>query len=94
MPTSPRHKFKTDAVTDEELETAKNYISGMYRIYLETNSALVKQYAKANLLGKGIEEVERYPQKINQVTKDQIRGVAERYFDPQSLAVGVVKGEG
>jgi zinc protease len=86
------YKFKTDLVKDEELETAKNYIGGMYQIYLETNSALVKQYAKAELLGKGIEEVERYPQKITQVAKEQVKEVATRYFDPRHLAVGVVKG--
>ncbi len=86
------YKFKTALVKDEELKTAKNYISGMYQIYLETNSALVKQYAKAELLGKGIEEVERYPQKIAQVTKEQVKEVAIRYFDPEHLAVGVIKG--
>ncbi|KPL01007.1 MAG: hypothetical protein AMJ91_02105 [candidate division Zixibacteria bacterium SM23_73_3] len=87
------YKFKADPVTEEELETAKNYISGMYQIYLETNSALVKQYAKAELLGKGTVEVERYPQKISQVTKEQVKEVATRYFDPQHLAVGVIRGK-
>jgi zinc protease len=87
------YKFKTDSVKEEELETAKNYISGMYQIHLETNSALVKQYAKAELLGKGIEEVERYPQRITEVTKEEVKKVATRYFDPKHLCVGVVKGK-
>jgi len=85
-------KFKTEWVDEDELETAKRYITGMYRIYLETNSALVKQYAKAELLGRGIEEVEEYPEKINRVTKEQIKEVANRYFDEKSLAVGVIRG--
>jgi len=87
------YKFKTEPVTDEEFETAKNYIGGMYQIHLETNSALVKQYAKTELLGKGIEEVERYPHKISQVTKEQVKEVATRYFDPKRLAVGVIRGK-
>lgn len=87
------YKFKTEPVTDEELEVAKNYIGGMYKIFLETNSALVRQYAKAELLGKGIEEVERYPQRIEQVTKGQIGEVAAKYFDPKSLAVGLIRGK-
>ena len=85
-------KFKTTPVDEDELETAKRYITGMYQIHLETNSALVKQYAKAELLGRRIEEVEEYPQKINQVTEEQIMGVANRYFDQKSLAVGVIRG--
>ncbi|UCB53218.1 MAG: insulinase family protein [Candidatus Zixiibacteriota bacterium] len=85
-------KFKIDPVTDEELEVAKNYIAGMYKIYLETNSAMVRQYAKAHLLGKGIEEVERYPEKVARVTKEEINEVAARYFDPKSLAVGAIRG--
>ncbi len=85
-------KFKTALVDEDELETAKRYISGMYQIYLETNSALVKQYAKAELLGRGIEEVGEYPEKINQVTKEQVRAVANQYFNPDGLAVGVIRG--
>jgi predicted Zn-dependent peptidase len=54
---------------------------------------LVKQYAKAQLLGRGIEEVEEYPQKINQVTKEQIREVAKKYFYEKNLAVGVIRGK-
>jgi zinc protease len=87
------YKFKTALVDDNEIGIAKRYITGMYQILLETNSALVKQYAKAELLGGGIEGVEEYPQKINQVTKEQIRDVANKYFNAQSLAVGVVRGK-
>ncbi len=87
------HRFKTDTVTDEELETAKKYVTGMYQIQLETNSALLKQYTKTELLGSGIEEVENYPKRINNVTKDQIKVVAEKYFIPGNLTVGMVKGK-
>jgi zinc protease len=86
-------KFKTALVDDHELATAKRYFTGIYQILLETNSALVKQYAKAQLLGRGIEEVEEYPQKINQVTKEQIREVAKKYFYEKNLAVGVIRGK-
>ncbi len=86
-------KFKTALVEDHELATAKRYITGMYQILLETNPALVKQYTKAQLLGRGMEEVEKYPQKINRVTKEQIRDVAKKYFTIESLAIGVVRGK-
>jgi len=85
-------KFKTALVDEDELETAKRYIGGMYQIYLETNSALVKQYAKAELLGRGMEEVEKYPEKINQVTAEQVRDAAGKYFDKKRLAAGVIRG--
>jgi zinc protease len=86
------YRFKIDLVEEEELKMAANYISGMYQIYLETNSALVRQYAKAELVGKGIEDVEEYPQRIREVTREQVRQVARRYFDPANLAVGVIRG--
>jgi zinc protease len=85
-------KFKTALVDEDELETAKRYITGMYQIYLETNSALVKQYAKAELLGRGIEEVDEYPKRISRVNREEIQEVANKYFDGKSLAVGVIKG--
>jgi len=86
------YRFKTETVKDEELKTAQKYITGIYEIQLETMSALLKQYAKAEILGKGVEEVEKYPQNINRVTKEQIRGVANRYFLQENLTVGMVKG--
>lgn len=87
------YRFKTDSVNDEELETAKKYITGMYQIHLETNPVLVKQYAKSILLGSGIKEVEEYPKKINLVTKEQIKEVAQRYFDSGNIAVGMIRGK-
>jgi zinc protease len=84
--------FKTETVMDEELETARKYICGIYQIQMETMSALLKQYAKAEILGQGVKEVEDYPQKIKRVTKEQIRKVANRYFLDENLTVGMVKG--
>jgi zinc protease len=85
-------KFKIEPVTDEELQVAKNYIGGIYNIYLETNSALVGEYARAHILGKGTEAVERFPGEIAQVSKEQIREVAVKYFNLESLALGAVRG--
>jgi zinc protease len=87
------YKFKDYPIGDDELAAAKNYVGGMYQIYLETNSALVRQYARAHLIGKGIEDVERYPDRIEQVSKEQVMDAAARYFNPDQLAVGVVRGE-
>ncbi|MFH1335225.1 MAG: pitrilysin family protein, partial [Candidatus Zixiibacteriota bacterium] len=86
------YRFKTETVKDEELKTAQKYITGIYQIQLETMSALLKQYAKAEILGKGVEEVENYPKNINKVTNEQIREVANRYFLEENLTVGMVKG--
>jgi predicted Zn-dependent peptidase len=40
-----------------------------------------------------MEEVEEYPEEINQVTKEQVKDVANKYFDEKSPAVGVVRGK-
>jgi zinc protease len=86
------YRFKEEPVKDEELKTAQKYISGIYRIQMETMSALLKQYAKAEILGKGVKEIEEYPRKINQVTREQIKEVANKYFNEDNLSVGMVKG--
>jgi zinc protease len=85
-------RFKTEEVNEGEVKTAQKYITGIYQIQLETMSALLKRYAKAEILGKGVREVEEYPHKINQITKEQIREVANRYFVEDNLSVGMVKG--
>jgi zinc protease len=86
------YRFKTETVKDEELETAQRYITGIYQIQLETMTNLLKQYAKAEILGRGAEDVENYPRYISQVTKEKIREVANKYFLEENLFGGMVKG--
>jgi zinc protease len=87
------YKFRDQPVGEDELTLAKNYVDGMYQIYLETNSAQVRQYARAYIIGKGIGDVEQYPERIDQVTREQVMDVAAKYFNPDRLAMGVVRGE-
>jgi predicted Zn-dependent peptidase len=60
---------------------------------METYRAKMWQYSHNFLLGKGLTEVDRFPQKIAEVSREDILRVAQKYFDANRFAVGLVRGK-
>jgi len=85
-------KLLREPVTEEELERAIRYTIGSYQIGLETYCSQMFQFAHDFLLGKGLEEVESYPQKISRVTRENILQAAQKYFTIDRFALGLVRG--
>ncbi|MFQ5835225.1 MAG: M16 family metallopeptidase [bacterium] len=83
-------KLIMSEVTEEELNRAKKDLIGTETIRLETNQALAFQCALDELYGLGYQNFERYASGINQVTKEDIRKVATKYFDLGSYTMVVV----
>lgn len=86
-------KFKTEPVSDEELEAAKAYLKGRYAEFLQTNSGQAGQYLQQEIIGKGIGEVANYPLAASMVTRADVMSVARKYFNDDRMAYGVVRGK-
>lgn len=86
--------FKDEPVSPEELERSKNYISGSWVIYLQPNATQANVYGRWELAGKGYQAVWEYPEKIRQVSAEQLMDVAAKYFDTEYYALGMIKGLG
>jgi zinc protease len=83
-----------DLPGDEELERAKNNLSGSYLIDMQTRMAWASTYAQDELHGLGYEEALRYLERIRAVTADEVREGARRYIRTDRLAVAVLRPAG
>jgi zinc protease len=83
-------RIRKEQVTDQELEDAKAYLTGSFPRRLDTNRKIVDFLAAVEFYGLGLDYIEKYPQYITSVTKDDVLRVAKKYIDTSDLATVVV----
>lgn len=77
-------------VDAEELATAKNYLSGVFVMRIETQDGLAGQLAAVKLLGLPVDYLEQYTARVRAVEPAQVRAAAARYIDPDPASIVVV----
>lgn len=80
-------KLKTEPISDDELKRAKNYIIGRYLLDHQTNLRQSWYLGWYELLGLGVKYDELYPQLIEQVTAEEVRQVACKYFTQPAIEI-------
>ena len=82
-----RHVF----VSNAELKLAKNNLIGKHRIAHQSNKALCFSLGMSELYGLGYKDFYEYECRINAVTKENIREIAQKYFRKSASSAVVVK---
>jgi zinc protease len=80
-------------VSPQELEAAKEFLTGSYVFDLETNQGLAQALLTLELFELGRDYYLRYPERIRSIGGDEVRRVAGKYLDTvnyTSIAVGAV----
>ncbi|MEK7275645.1 MAG: pitrilysin family protein, partial [Candidatus Desantisbacteria bacterium] len=85
--------LKSEDVTDEELSRAKVSLIGEHLQSMEKNSTHGFECALDELYGLGYEEVERFLTRINGVTKDDIKRVANKYLQDDKCTIVIIRSE-
>lgn len=80
-------KLRGDGPTDEEMEEAKGYLTGVFPVRLETNAGVAGQLLTAELYGLGLDYIERYPSIIRGVTRDQAHEAARKVLSTSAYAL-------
>ncbi len=76
-------------LSEEELQSAKNKLLGQYALGKQTNAEIAQLYGWYESLGLGIEFDRTFLDSINQITPEQARSVASKYFqNPYISLVG------
>lgn len=83
-------RMRRERVDPRELQGAQDYLAGNFPITIETPNAIATQVLEAILFGLDLDELERYPQRINRVTVADIQRVAEKHLKPASLSIVLV----
>jgi zinc protease len=86
-------RFRTEPVTEEELERAQTYAIGVYAIQQQSGGSVLSDVIDTWLFGE-LRDLELFDERIRAVTAERIRHVADRYFDPERRVEGIVRGVG
>lgn len=86
-------RLADETLSPDEVERSKEYTIGTWKIRGQTNSAQLGDIAGALLLGPGLVELREFENRIRAVTPVQIREVVRRYYDPNRLVEGIVRGK-
>ncbi len=88
-------RMRDGDVGQEELDAAKRSLTGSYALRLETTRSIANTLVGIQLEDLGIDYINRRNGLIDAVTLDDIRRVARRLLDPNSLTIVIVgKPEG
>jgi predicted Zn-dependent peptidase len=90
-------RLTTELVPPEELKNAKQALKGSFLMGHETNAAQARYLGSFELLGLGYQYDQTYPQRIDNVTAEDIQRVSRKYFAHYVLSVltpGYGKNEG
>ncbi|HMN08151.1 MAG TPA: pitrilysin family protein [Gemmatimonadaceae bacterium] len=81
-------------VSDQELARARTYALGTHAIAQQSGGNVLAELVDAWLYGAGLEEIDRFADRLRAVTPASMRELARRYFDPDRRVEGIVRGRG
>lgn len=84
------NRMRNEEVSDQELSEAKAYLTGSFPRRLDTNRKIADFLASVEFYKLGIDYVEKYPEFINEVTKEDVQRVAMKYLDAEKFVLVVV----
>lgn len=83
-------RIRERGVSTEELQAAKNYLIGSFPLRFDTNSRIAGLLAQVEFFGLGLDYVERYPELIRPVSREDVLRVAKRHLRPENLITVIV----
>ena len=79
-----------NGVTEAELARAKKAYLAEYVYESDNQATLARRYGWGLVVGRTVEDIEAWPERIAKVTLDDIKMVARRYLDPRRSVTGTL----
>jgi zinc protease len=83
-------KLGKEGPSDEELDFAKKSLIESMPGMFENAETTANTFAVSEFNGRSLEHYREYPEKIKAVTKEQVRAMTAKYFNPDSFKVSIV----
>ncbi len=83
-------RIREEEVSDEEISDAKLYLTGSFPLRLDSNAKMAGFLAQVDFFQLGDDYIERYAERINAVSKQDILRVARKYLRPEELSLVLV----
>ncbi len=85
-------RMKTQGVTDEELKEAKSFLTGSFPLRIDTMKKICEFLLLMDFYELGDDYIDKYPEYIERVTKEDIKRVANKFLKEDSYIL-VVTGK-
>ncbi|MEA2525276.1 MAG: zinc protease [Thermomicrobiales bacterium] len=82
-------RLREEPVTEDELADGKSYLTGSLPIALETNDGVAATLLAIEYYDLGLDYLDRYPDIINAITREEVLAATRNHLDPDRLAVGI-----
>lgn len=86
-------EFVTEGPTAAELEAAKRNLSGGFPLRLDSNREIVEYLAMLGFYRLPLDWLDRYVERVNAVTVEQVRDAFERRVNPEQMVLIRVGGD-
>lgn len=86
-------KLAAGDFTEDEFNNAVRFTLGIHRISLQTNADYRNRYARYSFLGRELDYIEKYPERIAALAPGDVRAAAQKYIPGADggLALGAVR---
>lgn len=84
------NRIRDDKVGENEIQDAKNFLTGVFPIRAETQEGLTNLIVAQKLYGLPDDYLQTYRDKIDAVTIEDVQRVANQYIHPPKLALIIV----
>ena len=82
-------RLRTTPIADVELQDAKSYSVSVLPLALETHDGMAATLLAIEQFSLGLDYLDRYPDFIARITRDDVLAAANQHLDPSRLAIGV-----
>lgn len=83
-------KLHRDGATQQELDAAKDYLTGNFPLRLDSTGKLAGFLGQVEYFGLGDDYIERYAERVRAVTLDDVKKAANEYLHPDAMVQVVV----
>ena len=83
-------RIRDEAVSEEELQNAKSYLTGVFPIRIETQEGLIEQLVNIKMFDLPDDYLQTYRERVMEVTAADIQRVAGKYITTDRAAIVIV----
>jgi zinc protease len=82
-------RIREELVSEDELSSIKNFITGNFPLQLETPNAIASKLINLKLYDIEDDYYNTYLSKVNAITREEIKETAEKYLHPDNLVISI-----
>lgn len=82
-------RLRAEPVTQEELDEARDFLTGSLALRLETNDGVAATLSDIEFFDLGLDYLQRFPQIIRSITAEQILATAQKYAQVEHYALAI-----